>query len=454
VTVCTNHYRVIGYPVCIENKRYNRNEYIFNFAMVLDEEADMSGHMSVVRKLARMFRNLEEQSGFLSNEEDEALWDDVTGEADTKRAYADTTRKTSMDLSLGVPHTSGTARGDESGYNTDADSSAYDEPGPGVGAKVYALCEMILEDLNNYGECMIPIDEANTINLKLFPTRAPPAPIYAWHVPLSTVQLTSLNISSDLTLTRVLPYIDGISSVAQISQNADTELKLTRKAIAHLLYYGCIILLDIFQYGAIYAPTAEVGAFVEDEDAQEEAVRYVSVGQYRQVLDTEDGTNNSSAGDQDFSSGERWEWRSSETGITRARIVKLYTSLSQGRTLKDWCLEHEPLISGIDVRRFVTFGVIKGFLYRVHKYAISAEAMGEGTLRKTDDELPQGYAHSAKRHRHNESASTVGRPKATFARFLDGQHCFDEICTELQINLQEAEKGVKKAFEDVQFIHR
>jgi len=401
-----------------------------------------------------MFRNLEEQSGFLSNEEDEALWGAVNGEADAKTGYANTSRETPVDLSLGVPRSAGTTRGDESGYSTDADSSTYNEPGPRVGAKVYALCEMILEDLNNYGECMIPIDEANTINLKLFPTRPPPAPIHAWHVPLSTVQLSSLNISSDLTVTRILPYIDGISCVAQISQNADTELRLTRKAIAHLLYYGCIILLDIFQYGAIYAPTAEIGAFVEDEDAQEEAVRYVSVGQYRQLLDTENGADGTTAGDRDFASGERWEWRSSETGITRARIVKLYASLSQGRTLKDWCLEHEPLISGIDVRRFITFGIIKGFLYRVHKYAFSAEAMEQDAAQMTDDELPQGYAHSTKRHRHDESVSTVGRPKATFARFLDGQHCFDQICTEVQVSLNEAVEGVKKAFEDVQFIHR
>jgi hypothetical protein len=29
--------------------------------------------------------------------------------------------------------------------------------GFGGASKVYALCEMVLEDLNNYNECMIPI---------------------------------------------------------------------------------------------------------------------------------------------------------------------------------------------------------------------------------------------------------------------------------------------------------
>ena len=117
-------------------------------------------------------------------------------------------------------------------------------------------------------------DSSNTINLKLFPTRPPPAPVYAWHVPLSTVDLTSIASSSDLTLTRIIPHIDGIASVYQVSQLADTDLGLTRKAIQHLLYYGCVLLLDIFQFGAVYAPTAEMGTFIEDEEAQEEAVRY------------------------------------------------------------------------------------------------------------------------------------------------------------------------------------
>lgn len=63
----------------------------------------------MIRKLARLLRNLEEQGGFLSEEEERE----------------------------------GVVLAGEVGY--------------GGGSKVYALCEMILEDLNNYCECMIPI---------------------------------------------------------------------------------------------------------------------------------------------------------------------------------------------------------------------------------------------------------------------------------------------------------
>ncbi|TKA69035.1 hypothetical protein B0A49_08622 [Cryomyces minteri] len=391
VSVCASHHRVIGYPVCIHApQRYERNEFIFNFAIVLDEAADFSGYLSVVRKLAVLFRNLEEQGGFLSREEE----------------------------------TEGLIVAGQEGY--------------GGGAKVYALCEMILEDLNNYCECMIPIDESNTLNLKLFPMHPPPAPIHSYHVPLSTVRLSSLATSTwDLTMSRILPYINGINSVAQIAQRADTDFALTRKAVAHLLYYGCILLLDVFQFGAIYAPTAEIGAFFGDEALQDECRRYVATAP-----------------------------------------------------------PHRVLLPGIDVRRFVTFGVIKGFLYRVHKYAIASRASGPGVgaaehellrVRKRnaerewraaatssgwatptvaaatateEEEEEEEPAADAARADHgmgdgsgNAAREREGRDVLPLARYLDGMHCVDEICAELRIGEKEALAKLK-GYGDVQIVHR
>lgn len=127
ITCCVNHHRIIGYPVCIkEEKRYERNEFIFNFAIVIGEnEADWACYGQVVRKLGRLLRGLEEQGGFLSKEE-EGVWDDEN-------------------VGLGI------------GGGSMDDSMGGSGFGVGSGSKVYALCEMVLEDLNNYAECMIPI---------------------------------------------------------------------------------------------------------------------------------------------------------------------------------------------------------------------------------------------------------------------------------------------------------
>jgi hypothetical protein len=304
----------------------------------------------------------------------------------------------------------------------------------------------------------------------LFPTRPPPAPVYAWHVPLSTVDLTTIAQSSDLTLTRIIPYIDGIASVSQISQLADTDLGLTRKAIQHLLYYGCVLFLDIFQFGAIYAPTAEMGTFIEDEEAQGEAVRYVCMGTYRKLRDTE-GSNGSK---------EEWGWRSREVGIDKARLVHLYTTLRQGQTLRHWCSDHSILLSGIDVRRLVTFGIIKGFLYRVHKYVVAPSIMsGSRTPEHTtangkhvnfhnhhEDVLDRRYSvptsrepigglYSRRPSIEGEMGDASQQQKdLPLARYLDGLHCLDEVCTELGMSEKRVLEKMRAAFGDLHVIHR
>lgn len=110
VTICTNHYRIIGFPICVvDPSKYDRNEYIFNFSLVLDENVDMSGYQDVVRMLASLFMDLEIQESLLSSE--------------------------------GLRYT---------------DGNVASEHGL-VGSKVHAICEMVLEDLNNYCEFMMPI---------------------------------------------------------------------------------------------------------------------------------------------------------------------------------------------------------------------------------------------------------------------------------------------------------
>ncbi|KAI5850680.1 nitrogen permease regulator 2 [Tricharina praecox] len=330
VTICTNKYRLLGYPVCLEDRRYERNEFIFNFAIVLDENAEFSTYKSVVRKLAKLFKALEEQSGWLSNE---------------------VTR-----------------------------------------AGVYALIEQVLEDLNNYSECMIPINDSNTINIKLFPTYAPPPPVKAWHVPVSTVQLELLmDATWDLTMQKIVPHIDGINSVRRIGELADADYNLTKKAISHLLYYGCITLVDIFAFSAIYAVTADISSLLADPQMQEECINYI---------------------------------RSSDSAkIAFEDVFTLYCSLSQGVTLKKWLMENFQKMRAIDMRRFIGFGVVKGIIYRVHKYPVAATAAA--------------------------SSQVPGK----LAGMLKGGNSFDEICTELQVG----EKGVMDMLEgrdDVQIVHR
>jgi nitrogen permease regulator 2-like protein len=69
-----------------------------------------------------------------------------------------------------------------------------------------------------------------------------------------------------------------------------------------------------------------------------------------------------------------------------AALFELYTSLRHGKPLRQWITENKHALGGIDIRRFISFGVIKGFLYRVHRYPI----LGDFTNgdRKTNEKRP------------------------------------------------------------------
>lgn len=329
-------------------------------------------------------------------------------------------------------------------------------------------------------------------------------------------------ISSDLTLNRILPYINGVNSISRIAQLADTDLSLTRRAVQHLVYYGCLVLLDIFSFGAIYAPTAEIGGFIVDDDVKEECMRYVQTPRLRvgsaasksTVLRTElersrdeRSSISSSASQQsdtasstihisDYDAEEKKDEEEDEWRIEYETLITLYTSLRQGLTLKSWVLDNIDLLGGIDVRRFITFGIIKGFLYRVHKYAYATSTVlppapptslqtsatpSTSNLRDSDTATIRGNGHhpsisnlhshahhpsfslhrpsvasttslnphQANPHQHHKAPSVSRNQEMkdmdelvsereresglALVRFLDGMHCFDEICSELSL---------------------
>ena len=223
-------------------------------------------------------------------------------------------------------------------------------------------------------------------------------------MPVSTVQLELLmDVTWDLTMQKIVPFIDGINSIRRISELADADYNLTKKAISHLLYYGCLTLVDIFTFAAIYAVTGEIAGLLADRQMQHECIAYIRASDAGVGVGVGAGAG-TGGGPAAF-----------------ADVFALYCSLGQGVPLRKWCIENYARLRGIDVRRFIGFGVVKGILYRVHKYPVGGPA----------------------------AASQVpGR----LAGFLKGASSLDEICTALQLG----EKDVLKMLDgcDVHIVQR
>ncbi|KAF3856192.1 hypothetical protein F7725_016915 [Dissostichus mawsoni] len=258
ITVTAMGKKLIGCPVCIEHKKYSRNALLFNLGLVCDAQTNTCALEPIVKKLSGYLTTLELESGFISNEESKQ--------------------------------------------------------------KLLPIMSTLLEELNATGACTLPIDESNTIHLKLIQLRKDPPIVQEYDVPVFT-QCKDHFIKSqwDLTTQQILPYIDGFRHIQKISAEADVELNLVRIAVQNLLYYGVVTLVSIFQYSNVYCTTPKVQSLIDDKSIQEECLNYVT---------------------------------------------------KQGTTVRDLCSRYSQQLQRVDERRLIQFGLMKTLIRRLQKYPV------------------------------------------------------------------------------------
>jgi len=280
----------------------------------------------------------------------------------------------------------------------------------------------------------------------------------------------------DLTMQRIIPFVNGVNSIKKIAALADADLRFTAKCVKHLIYYGCALLLDVFSFNAIYAPTAGFGGTIaRDEEMQKECARYVNMA----FAPGSGGLGGSDVAVQSFDANSAlasadvdvWPLTANGEVVDGVGIVRLFASLRQGLDVRAWYTQNTNMLANIDIRRFLTFGVIKGFLYRVHRYAYATgvKKNGEGrrtgmVVRRERDPIPRSMSSewqlkevggNTRRYIVHGSSDEEGVSNARLKEYLDGTHCFDEICTELEISEKELEEKLKKGYpEEVLIICR
>lgn len=284
-------------------------------------------------------------------------------------------------------------------------------------------------------------DDANTINMKLFPHHRPPPEVKGWHVPVAKMKFSDVvDPTWDLTLQKVITHIDGVSDVRRIAFNADVSLELTKIALRHLLYYDTILLLDMFFFSSCYAPRPGIHDFVTDVSANDGY--YTTTADSTTVIDGPGGADGpvvagvptvggaAAGGIVDecanyvciMSSGQR---------VSDYQLIKLMTTFCVGRTVGEWLRLHMDagfdVLRHVDVRRLVQFGVIKGLLYRVHKYVVSKQYLA-------------ALATGQSRPLAAREGRAAGDP---LQRYMDGCHNFDQVITEQNVTDREIMERLK-----------
>lgn len=419
LTLKYKNYRLASYPVTINSSFYARNFFSFNFVFVFPYDCETSPYEPAIARLGKMFRVLEEQNQILSKAERDTVYFDfksaeTTADQDSKLNSEKGTKKPAQNQGLVL----------EKYYQILTDIEKNES-----NFSVKDLVMRIYQDLNNYSECLIPIDAGNAVDIKIFPLMTPPnSRISIEDVPTSTVNLNKvIDVNWDPTMLKIVPYIDGLNSIAKIAKLSDSDPDLVVECIKHLIYYNCVLLSDIFQFSNIYAPASLLRMFLTDTTLASECQVYAvlaessklpslpferatkgEVESINQDLPTsrrkrrESGSRTTSMSSSSevsshkqqsftpspssnllYKTGKQSEGSFSSYNTngsrqtakhlpTKSCLFDLYRSLSQGIALREWYRINFNTIraNNIDVRRFITFGIIKGLIYRCYSFPV------------------------------------------------------------------------------------
>lgn len=343
-------YKVIGYPVNIENENYTRNFFNFNFCFVFPYNSETISYELTIKRIGKMFKVLEEQNYLLSTL--------------SAKLFIRLENIQRINLINEIP-----------GFTNFKKINL---------SSIESLINQIYQDLNNYSECCIPLDSANSVDIKLFPILPAPLNLKAFQVPILMVNLNLLvDVNWDPTMLKILPYINGINSIKKISELSDSDYLLTKQCIQHLMHYKCLQIIDIFQFSNIYAPTNNIDNFLKIPGLCERCQSYIISYDMTSKNSNSNSTSNTNptTGNNTYTGNKL----SGSVAISpnnlkdTGRVVKvpsktllfyLYRSMNQGQNVKQWFIQHKNHLKYIDVRRFINFGIMNGLIYRVYSYPI------------------------------------------------------------------------------------
>ncbi|KAJ1813336.1 Nitrogen permease regulator 2 [Coemansia sp. RSA 2598] len=385
ITVCTGRHKVMCYPVAVEGN-YARNALIFNMCFAFGVDADTKCYEPVVKRVGCLLKELEIGGRLLSDPE---------GQRPLK-----------------------------------------------------TMMRQLVTKLNAHGEYQIELDlkglaqsmVSTGISIRLFPHYDNPSEINLYDVPVRKMDFEAARMKSsssefqskvasetvwDMVLDKVIHCIDNVNHVRRIARLAQIQEDWVILALKHLDYFGCVNLVDIFQFGNIYEPQYQLVGLYRSARLQRECFSYV----------TRDG----------------------KTGdIAMDALAQMYLTMRNRQTVAQWVIEQKLDLDRFDVRRFVMFGVMNGLLRRIHCYPVvcGPPSLGGGKEEEQSEREEEQSGREDKRQqeekRQREGAEAAvespaqaqqpstreqqpapsSEPKAidpNLLRMLDGTHHMDEI---------------------------
>lgn len=410
ITITTRDYKILGCPVCIQDKKYERNALIFNLCFVCTAQSKTKHLEPVVKKLADYLTTLETESDFVSNEA-------------TKSSIQD-------------------------------------------------LITKILNDLNSTKRCSICVNDSVTIYLKVV-DRLPlgdtdsvtpvnggtsalssPSLVREHDVPIFKPSFASLSGGAgclegflklqghlDMTTQQILPFIDGFRHVKRVSFEADVDINLVKICLQNLLQFGYILIIPIFLYSNVYVASEHLDRLAKDGDLWNECRLFLRKpdlfggktslgGEGAKTTNAGPGVTLGGVAEPSKTTTGR-ERRLTKSSLLRrgevlpsfSDVFSVFCAMNIGMRLKDLCNRYSSTFTHIDVKRLIQFGLIHGLIRCVRKYPCLHNVSG-------------GSAPA-------DNLSKRLRPLAS-GRWLNGDHSLVEIACRNGIDFQELEELIEE----------
>lgn len=382
---------------------------MFNLCFVFDKDSELLGYEPIVRKTGRVLRSLEEKNSLLSTPNNSSF----EIKSILEELFEELNSFSEVSISLNHHHLVSSRRGTNDhpdGLNTHDRPEAVNQDAELDDSDKDSTERF--EDLGGDRDRQVSATSAIfLLNLKLFPFYGNPPRVYDWNVPVSLVSFSEARseVSWDLTMFKLVPFIDGTTTVRKIARLADVDIYLARECIQHLVYFGCCIITDLFRFsnsykligGKVLDLLGDSNDF-ESIKLQEELKDYISIPPVTPppaVSSTvPDSIRNPDLGrdldddqqqdqpnrfnphlriDHDDDVDELFLFNNDlhahySSAHSISDLLNLYNEFKSGITVHDWMEQNEVHKLNIDVRRFISFGTIKGFLKRLHCYPIWA----------------------------------------------------------------------------------
>ncbi|KAB7497603.1 Nitrogen permease regulator 2-like protein [Armadillidium nasatum] len=380
--------KVSGYPNEIKDFKYLRNALIYNLCFVCDSKSRSVQYEPVVKKISEYLENFELENGFLSSQESTEKLSGILKEIiEGLNNYGQCTVKISLqsqplnerrvsfrsekkpEIDYGKSLCGKTERR-YSLYSDRKNSEIVSKKNSEIVSKINKKPSESKD--KEKVECQSKEKEPyiSVLNLKqVVRIRSDPIQVQDHHVP---ILMCSKN--------KILPYIDGLSHIAKIAAEADVHNNLVKACVQNLVYYRVVKLLPIFQYSNVYVTLPGLHALYTNKDIQDKCLRAVS--------------------------------KSSVQLPTLSNVFQMYSSMTYGVSVRDLSVRFRPQLLFIEEQKLIQFGVLHGFIRRIHHYPIILNP-------KISDEANSGPAISS------------------YIKLCNGSHSIDEICCKYGLPFQE-----------------